>query len=538
MKSLRLMKHTRRLSALLLAAALAASAQVSYERILHAEREPENWLTYSGNYSAHRYSPLDQINRENVANLEMKWAYQMRSLGKVETTPIVVDGIMYATQPPNDVIALDVTTGQPYWTYRRPAPDDTRVCCGRINRGVAILGDRLYLGTVDAHLVALDARSGNVIWDVEVANYRDGYAVTAAPLVVKDKIIVGIAGGELGIRGFLDAYDAKTGERVWRFKTIPEPGEPGNETWLGDSWKTGGAPTWVTGSFDPELNLIYWGTGNPAPDWNADIRLGDNLYSDSVVALDADTGELKWYYQFTPNDPYDWDACQVPVLVDAEYAGQPRKLMVFANRNAFYYVLDRVTGEYLTAQPFSKQTWAAGIDEDGRPIFRPEMRPKPEGTLVYPGVLGASNWFSPAYSPRTKMLYVSAWEYATIYQPFPGDLPHEPGEFYYGGLPREPRNDPGTASVKALDVSTGDLKWEFPQHSRATAGTFATAGDLVFFGNNEGHFLAFDAENGKLLWRANTGGRVAASAVSYLSKGKQYITLPSGNALFTFGLRD
>jgi alcohol dehydrogenase (cytochrome c) len=530
--------NTLRLIALLAAGALAAAGQVTYERLLNAEREPGNWLTYSGNYSGHRYSPLDEINRGNVTNLEMKWAYQMRSLHKLETTPIVVDGIMYATQPPNDVIALDARTGQPFWTYRRQIPDDVRVCCGQINRGVAILGDRLYMGTVDAHLVALDARSGRVIWDVEVTDYRSGYAVTAAPLVVKDKIIVGIAGGEFGIRGFLDAYDAETGERAWRFYTIPGAGEPGNETWLGDSWKTGGAPTWVTGAFDPDLNLIYWGTGNPAPDWNADIRLGDNLYSDSVIALDADTGKLKWHYQFTPNDPYDWDACQVPILVDAEYEGQPRKLIVWANRNAFYYVLDRVTGEYLNARAFSEQTWAAGIDEDGRPVFRPEMRPTPEGVLVYPGVLGATNWFSPAYSPRTRLVYVSVWEYANIYQPFTGDLPHEPGEFYYGGVPTTPRDDPGTAAVKALDVLTGETKWEFPQHSRATAGTFVTAGDLVFFGNNEGHFMAFDAHNGKLLWRASTGGRVAASAISYRVEGRQYITLPSGNSLFTFGLRE
>jgi alcohol dehydrogenase (cytochrome c) len=526
------------LVSLLLAGTLGASAQVTYERLLRADQEPGNWLMYSGNYAGHRYSALDQVNRGNVKNLEMKWAYQMRSLEKLEPTPLVVDGVMYVTQPPNDVIAIDTRTGQPYWTYRRQIPRDVVTCCGRVNRGLAILGDRLYMGTVDAHLVALDTRTGNVIWDVEVADYREAYSVTAAPLVVKDKLIVGIAGGEYGIRGFLDAYDTATGKRLWRFHTVPGPGEPGNETWAGDSWKTGGAPTWVTGSFDPELNLIYWGTGNPSPDYNPHVRKGDNLYSDSVIALDPDTGRLAWHYQFTPNDAYDWDACQVPILVDAEYRGSPRKLMLWPNRNAFYYILDRESGEYLNATPFAEQNWNAGIDEDGRALFRPEARPTPEGVLVYPGLLGATNWFTPAYSPRTNMVYVSVWEYGNVFQPFTGDLPREVGEFFFGGVARTPSDDPGTAAVRALDALTGDLKWEYPQHSRARAGVFATAGDLVFFGNDEGHFMAFDAERGELLWTAATGGRVAASAISYLSDGKQYITLPSGNTLFTFGLRN
>ena len=285
-------------AALLIIGPLAG--QVSYQRLLDADHEPGNWMTYSGSYYSHRFSSLNQIDRANVARLKLKWAFQMKTTEKVETSPLVVDGIMYLTQPPNDVWALDAETGRPFWNYRRSLPERIVVCCGQVNRGLAMLCDRLYMGTVDAHLVALDRKTGNLLWDVEVADYAKGYSVTAAPLAVRDKVIVGMAGGEYGVIGFLDAYDAVTGERVWRHITIPGPGEPGHESWAGDSWKTGGAPTWVTGSFDPKLNLIYWGTGNPAPDWNGDVRLGDNLFASCVIALDADTGKQKWYFQFTP----------------------------------------------------------------------------------------------------------------------------------------------------------------------------------------------------------------------------------------------
>jgi alcohol dehydrogenase (cytochrome c) len=371
------------------------STAVTYERIRDAESDPGNWLTYSGQYHSQRHSPLDQIRRSNADRLRVKWAYQLHTLNEVETSPLVVDGIMYLTRSPSDVIALDAKTGRPFWTYEHQLDPEVNFCCGEQNRGVAILGDRLYLGTLDAHLVALDSKTGFVKWDVDVADSKAGYSKTAAPLAVKDMIVSGIAGGEFGIRGFLDAYDAETGERVWRFQTIPGEGEPGNETWEGDSWKTGGSPTWMTGSFDPELNLIYWGTGNPGPDWNGEVREGDNLYSDSVVALDADTGELKWYFQFTPHDVHDWDACQIPVLFDAEYQGRPRKLMAWGNRNAFFYLLDRETGEFLLASEFAKQTWAERIDENGRPVRLPNTFPSPEGALVYPSVNGAANWWSP-----------------------------------------------------------------------------------------------------------------------------------------------
>ncbi len=527
-----------RLVCLWLAGLTAVPGQVTYERLLKAEEEPGNWLTYSGGYRSHRYSRLDEVTRENVKNLEMKWVFQMRSLEKAEVTPLVVDGVMYLTQPPNDVVALDTRTGQPFWIYKREQPEVGKTCCGRVNRGLAILGDRLYMGTVDARLVALDARTGYLVWEVGVSDPGGGYAITAAPLALKDLVIVGVGGGEFGIRGFLDAYDAQSGKRLWRFYTVPEPGEPGNETWPGDTWKTGGAPTWVTGSFDPDLNLLYWGTGNPSPNWNADVRKGDNLYSDSVIALDPDTGKLKWYFQFTPNDPYDWDSCQIPLLVDMDFGARHRKLMLWANRNAFYYVLDRETGEFLTARPFAKQTWAQRIDENGRPVFAPASRPNPEGTLVYPGLNGGTNWYSPSYSPKTRLVYVAAWDYANVFQPFTGNIPYTPGELFIGGVARIPPGEPGWGAVRALVAQTGKLKWEFKQHSKPRAGVLSTAGDLVFSGDNEGYFFALDAHTGELLWRRNIGGSVVAGPISYLSGGNQYISIAAGNAVFTFGLRE
>ncbi|MFQ5929078.1 MAG: pyrroloquinoline quinone-dependent dehydrogenase [Acidobacteriota bacterium] len=511
-------------------------AQVTFDRLLHAEREPANWLIYSGNYASHRHSGLSQINRDNVMKLELNWVYQFRTLQKVEVTPIVVDGIMYATQPPNDVYALDTETGRPFWSYKRLLPEKINTCCGQVNRGLAILGDRLYMGTVDAHLVALDARTGTVLWDVEVADYKAGHSVTVAPLAVKDKIIVGISGGEYGIRGFLDAYDANSGKRVWRFYTVPGPGEPGNDTWEGDSWKTGGAPTWVTGSFDPQLNLIYWGTGNPGPDWNGEVRKGDNLYSDCVLALDADSGELKWFFQFTPHDVHDWDSTEIPVLIDANFRGRPRKLMLFANRNAFYYVLDRETGEFLLARPFAQQTWAERIDSKGRPIRKPNTAPSVEGTLVYPGVQGGTNWYSPSYSPVTGLFYLSVWEYASIY--FMGDAPYSPGNRFIGSVPQGVPDDPGWGAVRALVPETGAMKWEYRLHTKPQAGILSTATNLVFGGTNEGHFFALDAETGKELWHAQTGGVIVAGPISYLSQGKQNIAIAAGSAIFSFGLEE
>ena len=516
--------------------------QVTYERLLLPDKEPGNWLTYSRTYHSQHYSPLDQITRENVKGLELKWVFQARSLEKFEATPLVVDGVMYLTQAPNDIVALDAKTGRAFWTYQHNVPKEVSVCCGLVNRGLAILDDRLYLGTLDARLQAIDAKRGALVWDVQVADFHGGYALTLAPLVVKDKVIVGTSGGEYGIRGFLDAYDARTGKRVWRFHTIPGPGEPGNETWEGDSWKTGGGSAWVTGSFDPELNLLYWGTGNPSPDWNGDVRKGDNLYTDSVIALNPDNGKLKWYFQFTPHDLWDYDSVQIPVLVDRDFRGLPRKLMLWGNRNGFYYVLDRVTGQFLLGKAFVHQTWAEGLDEKGRPVKKVGSEPSREGTRVYPSVQGATNWYAPSYSPRTDLLYLSVWEYASVF--YKGDPTFVRGNRYLGSFPQGiypdvlVEEDPGYGAVRALDPETGEQKWEFKMTNVTESGLLSTKGDVLFSGDIEGHFFALDAFSGELLWKVNLGGRVISSPITYLVGGKQQVSIAAGHSLYTFGLKE
>jgi alcohol dehydrogenase (cytochrome c) len=518
---------------LALLVAVTLHGQVTYDRLINASQDPANWMTYSGRYSSWRYSALDQITRENVRNLKVKWVYQMKTAHVVETTPLVIDGVMYFTEPPSNVVAVDADTGREYWRYRRATPQKVNVCCGQVNRGVAVLGDQVFVGTVDAHLVSLDAKTGAVLWDVEVADYRTGHSITVAPLIVKDMVITGIAGGEYGIRGFLDAYDAKTGKRRWRFWTVPGPGETGNESWSGESWKTGGAPTWVTGSFDPEQNLIIWGTGNPSPDWNGDSRRGDNLYSDSAIALDADTGALKWHYQFVPHDVHDWDAVQVPVLVDDEWQGKPRKLIYWAHRSAFYFVLDRETGRFLTGKPFATQTWARGLDERGHPIRLPNTDPSPEGTYLWPGVQGATNWYSPSYNPLTKYFYLAVWENRSVYRK--GEQEYSPGNRYIGSVPLiDLPGEPGYGAIRALNPKSGDRIWEYKLLTKPWAGVLTTGGKLVFGGSDEGYFFALDAESGKELWRQNTGGIIRANPISYLSKRKQVVAIAAGSAIFTF----
>ena len=511
----------------------ATFGQITPERIRNAETEPQNWLTYSGNYQSHRYSPLAEINTTNVAQLKPIWVYQMRDPGKVEGTPLVVDGIIYLSEKPHVVTALDGRTGRPLWTYRRTTPSDARGCCGIPNRGLAVLGETLYLTTFDSHLVALDIHTGKPRWDVIVADYKLGYTMTAAPLAIKDKIIVGVGGGEYGIRGFLDAYDAKTGKQLWRFWTVPAAGEAGNETWAGDSWKTGGAPTWVTGSYDPELNLIYWTTGNPAPDWNGDARLGDNLYSDCLLALEADTGKLRWHFQFTPHDVWDWDANQVPVLFDAVVNGKPRKLVAQANRNAFYYLLDRTTGKFLRGEPYIKQTWASGLDAKGRPIKLPNIEPSTAGALVYPGLGGATNWYSPTFSPQTKLFYVLARENHPQYF-FKADATYHAGDLFEGGGGRDLPGVEPYGVVKALDALTGKPRWEFRLFSPAMTGLMATAGGLVFGGSSEGYFYALDARTGKVLWKFMAGYQIVNNPISYSIRGKQYVATIAGQGLFVF----
>ena len=527
-------------------------AQVTYDLLLHAADHPENWITYSGSYASQRYSLLKQVTPVNVRNLEQKWIFQADSLEKFETTPLVVDGIMYLTQAPSDVVALDAKTGRIFWIYRYVVSTDVRPCCGSVNHGLAIFGDTLYLATLDAHLVAIDAKAGRPLWNVKVATASAGYAMTLAPLVVKDKVILGVAGGEFGIRGFVAAFNASTGSEVWRTYTVPGPGEPGHESWQGNSWEHGGGPVWLTGSYDPALNLTYWGTGNPGPDWNPAQRAGDNLYSDSVLALDADTGKLKWYFQFTPNDPYDYDSVQIPVLVDGMWNGSARKLMMWANRNGFFYVLDRTNGQFLAGYPFIKLNWASGLDTKGRPI----LTPQPDGAPTFPGLQGGTNWYSPSYSPRTGLFYVSAWEdYASVF--IREAQTYEEGRRFVGGRPSSPipgaQNVPGATkrppinvwteaaghgAVIAIDPNTGQKKWKFPMTDTTDSGLLTTASDLLFTGGREGYFQALDARTGALLWKTSLGGPIVAGPMTYQADGKQFIAVAAGHSLFAFALRE
>jgi alcohol dehydrogenase (cytochrome c) len=529
------------------------TAQISFERIVNAGKEPHNWLTYSGTYLSQRYSPLTQITPANAKDLELKWVFQARWLDYYQATPLVVDGMMYTTQG-NDVVALDAATGKMFWIYRYTPASDAKFCCGRITRGLAILGDTLFLATLDAHLIAIDATSGQPLWHTIVAKATAGYSMTLAPLVIKDKVIVGTAGGEFGIRGFIAAYDAKTGKEAWRFNTVPLPGEPGHETW-GEGWQHGGASIWVTGSYDPETNLTFWGVGNPGPDYNAESRPGDNLYSNSVVALDADTGKLKWHYQFSPADEFDWDAVQVPVLADFSWRGSPRKAMLWANRNGFFYVLDRNTGEFLQATPIAKQNWNAGFDAKGRPIRAANATPSREGVLIYPGNQGATNWFNPSYSPRTGLFYVNVWE-NTHHIFARADHEYKEGLSYTGGRlttnypgrgiaagmravqrPNLRMEDENFGTVRAFDPQTGKWKWEYKMSDLTDAGILTTASDVLFTGGREGYFFALDATKGSLLWKIQLGGPIQNGPMTYSINGRQYVAVSASNSLFVFGLR-
>ena len=515
-------------------------AGVTSQQLLNASAQPGNWLTYSGQYNGQRYSRLDQINTENVDQLRVKWVRQFKITELFETSPLVVDGVMFLTLPENKVWALDARTGLPFWNSSHRLPKRLAIWCGKVNRGLGILGETLYMGTLDAKLVAIDSKSGQVRWTAVVGDTKKGHSITGAPLIIKDMVLTGIAGGEYGIRGYVDAYDAKTGQRRWRTHVIPGPGEPGHDTWEGDSWKIGGASTWMTGSYDPELNLLYWGIGNPGPDWNGEVRKGDNLYSDCVLAIDPDTGEIKWHFQFTPHDVHDWDATQIPVLVDKEFQGKLRKLLLLANRNGFYYVLDRETGEFLHATVFAKQTWAKGIDAQGRPIRVPGKFPSKDGVLVYPDVGGAANWWSPTYSPKTGLFYQMAFDGAGTY--YIGEDPeYVAGQPFLGGLGSSNEyedvvDSDYVSAVRALDATTGKRIWQYVVQAKSTSGLISTAGNLVFGGTKGGNFFALDAATGKELWRLDIGGKVHAAPVTYTVQGKQYVTIAAGSAIYTFGL--
>jgi alcohol dehydrogenase (cytochrome c) len=517
--------------------ASSASAQVTSERLTNAPAEPQQWLMYSGAYDGSRFTPLDQINKTNVQRLSLQWVFQTGVRGRHETTPLVIDGVMYLTTPQNHAYAVDVRSGRPLWHYQRTLPKEMSLCCGPQNRGLAALGDRVFMGTLDAHVVSLDAKTGRVRWDVAAADADKGYSFTGAPLVVKDKVIVGVAGGEYGVRGFIDAYEAESGKRAWRFYTIPGDGEPGNDTWKGDSWKRGGAPTWVTGSYDPTLNLLYWGTGNPGPQMYGANRLGDNLYSDSLIALDPDTGALKWHFQFTPHDVHDWDSTHTPILFDETIAGRPRKLVAVANRNGFFYVLDRVTGAFLLGRPYTQVTWAKEVDANGRPVVLPNTEPTAEGNRVCPSGTGGTNWHSPSFSPRTRLVYFFSYEQCdTFMSDEKLEPPYQPGRPFIGSAFFAVPEERSESAVRAVDPKTGTVRWTFKEYADAWAGVFSTAGGLVFSGDGQGNFIALDADTGRDLWHIQLGAAIHTAAVSFSVDGRQHVAIAAGDAFFAFAL--
>ena len=528
------MKRLMVITAGVLALGTVIAGQVPYSRIVNAAKEPGSWITYNGAYNGQRHSTLSQINTTNVGQLQPAWVYQVRGDGEVETSPIVADGRMFITEPPTTVTALDPRNGRTIWSYVRPMPSDLRLIgFPATNRGVAILDDMVYVGSLDGYLIALDAETGAKRWETKIADNGLGHSVTMAPLALDGKIIVGISGGEAGIRGFVDAYNAKTGARVWRTYTVPAAGEPGADTWPGESWKNGAGATWLTGSYDPELKLLYWGTGNPGPDWNGDIRKGDNLYTSSVLALDPDTGKMKWHFQYTPHDTHDWDANQIQVLADLEIGGRTRKTLITANRNAFYDVLDRVTGDFLHAAAYAKQTWATGIDVKGRPEAVAGKEPTEEGNLVYPSLQGSTNWPSPSFSPQTGLFYVPVREMGSYY--YKTDVEYEAGLPFTGGGERR-LADEAWGAVRALDAKTGAKAWDFKLPSPSWSGILSTGGGLVFSGSNEGNFYALDAKSGAALWQFQTGGGVHSNPATFLVEGRQFVSVGSGHAVFAFAI--
>lgn len=496
-----------------------------------------NWISYNGDYSGRRYSRLSEINAATLPQVRAEWVFHAPNSNRLENTPVVVNGMMFVTAA-NDAFALDARTGRVVWHHSRPISEGLIDDASRhLNRGVAIWRDRVFMETDNAHLLCLDARSGNQIWDVAYAGWNKNYGATSAPLVVKDKILVGTSGGDDGVRGFVAAYDTMSGKLAWRFWTIPGPGEFGSNSWPGKTYLHGGGTTWMPGTYDPALNLIFWGTSNPAPDFNDDVRPGDDLYTDCMLALDPDTGKLKWYFQFTPHDLFDYDAVEAPMLIDAVYKGEPRKLLVQANRNGYLYVLDRTNGKFLSATPFvEKLNWAGGIDEHGRPI-RTDVRPTSAGARVCPGYSGATNWYAPSYNESTHMVYFLSLEECETYFSQPTQGFREGKEYYSTGVKRIPSESSQKVLV-AYSLDTGSFAWRYPQSGggHSSGGTMTTAGGLLFFGDDAGSFEAVDAQTGKALWHFNTGQDMSASPMSYAISGKQYVAIASGSDVFSFAL--
>ena len=496
----------------------------------------ENWLSYNGDYTGRRYSILHEVSTSNVAQLRAQWVFHAPNSSSLEVTPVVVDGIMFVTAA-NDAYALDAQSGRTLWHYSRPITEGLIDDASQHhNRGVGVWRTHVFIETDNAHLLCLDARSGHLVWDVAYTDGNPNYGATSAPLVIKDKVIVGTSGGDDGIRGFVAAYDAESGKEVWRFWTIPGPGEFGSSSWPGESYKLGGGTTWMPGTFDPELNTIFWGTSNPAPDFDGGPRSGDDLYTDCLLALDPDTGKLKWYFQFTPHDLFDYDAVETPVLVDTTFRGQPRKLIVQANRNGFLYVLDRANGTFLSARPFvEKLNWASAIDDKGRPI-RTGLQPTTEGTRVCPGFVGATNWYSPSYNPQNSRFYFMALNTCNVFFLKPQEF--KPGQTYYSTGTHRSKGDYNQKVLLAFALDDDKPAWRYPQagEGRSAGGTMTTAGGLVFFGDDTQAFEAVDAQTGKPLWHFTTGQNITASPMTYAVNSKQYVAIAAGSDVFSFAL--
>jgi alcohol dehydrogenase (cytochrome c) len=518
--------------------AYSHAQQIGAPDLLRGLADPSRWLMHSGDYASTRHSPLTRITPENVARLTPVWTFEA-GLGsgrrdKFEATPIVVDGTFYVTGLYNHAWAIDGRTGALIWHYQRKLPADLRVCCGLVNRGFAVLGDRLFMTTLDAHIMALDRKTGTPIWDVPMIDYRLGYSSTVAPLIVKDKLIVGMAGGELATRGFLDAYSLDTGKRLWRFNTVPAPGEPGGDTWPAGHYERGGGATWITGSYDPELNLLYWGVGNPNPDFYGGNRPGDNLYTASVVALDPDTGRLRWHFQFTPHDEHDWDSNQIQVLADLTIGGRARKTLITANRNGFFYVLDRTNGAFIQAKPYVTTTWAKDVDAKGRPIELSGQRPTAEGTRTCPDLAGGSSYTSPSFDPLRRLFFVSARETCQVYTSRPPGK-YELGDFMTAGGTSDRG---GTGALRAIDPVTLERKWEVLYGGPSYSGVLSTASGLVFAGDHDTTLMAVKADTGQRLWSHRLPGAFWGAPSTVMVDGRQLLLMPAGQTLTAFALAE
>ena len=514
---------------------LTAATDVTEQDLL-VQPVGANWTSYNGDYTGRRYSALKEIDTANVSQLRAAWLFHPGNSERMEVTPVVVRGIMYVTSA-NDAFDLDARSGRVLWHHERPVSsgllDDA---AGHKNRGLAVWQNSVYMETDDAHLLCLDARSGGLRWDVAYADKAKHYGATSAPLVVKGAVIVGTSGGDSGVRGFVAAYDALTGKRKWRLWTIPGPGEFGSSSWPGDSYLHGGGTTWMPGTYDPQLDTLYWTTSNAAPDFIGDTRPGDDLYTASVLAIDASTGRLKWYFQFTPHDLYDYDANETPVLVDAREQGTVRHLLVQANRNGFFYVLDRTNGTFLHANAFvEKVNWAKGIDASGRPMLSGKI-PTAKGTYICPGIDGATNWFSPSYNPDTGLFYVMALESCSVF--FSSPKPFTRGETYYGTGTKLAPDEHAHKVLLALSVPDGKIVWRYPQVGRGDSwgGTLTTAGGILFFGDDAGYLEAVNAHTGRSLWYFNTGQIMHASPMTYSLNGTQYVAIASASNLISFSL--